>query len=215
MVTRDESIADRVARAQQEAEHAQSLASRYGLEYVDVARFRIDNDLLRSIPFDLMLRYHFIPEGRHEGRLAVVLADPTDVVKLDELEMLLGEPVEPKVGARTAIEEILQKSESVQRVLDDPEVDAWMFSHRHIPEMPLGPAIAQFYTADVFMHTWDLARATGQDERLDAQRCRELYEGMLPMDEILRASGQYGPKVDVPDDADWQTKMLAFIGRHV
>ncbi len=123
MVTRDESIADRVARAQQEAEQAQALASRYGLEYVDVARFRIDNDLLRSIPFDLMLRYHFIPEGRHEGRLAVVLADPTDVVKLDELEMLLGEPVEPKVGARTAIEEILQKSESVQRVLDEASED--------------------------------------------------------------------------------------------
>jgi type IV pilus assembly protein PilB len=123
MVTRDESIADRVARAQQEAEQAQSLASRYGLEYVDVARFRIDNDLLRSIPFDLMLRYHFIPEGRHDGRLSVVLADPTDVVKLDELEMLLGEPVEPKVGARSAIEEILQKSESVQRVLDEASED--------------------------------------------------------------------------------------------
>src|SRR5687768_8735842 len=111
------------ARAQQEAEAAQATATRYGLEYVDVARFRLDNDLLRSIPFDLMLRYHFIPEGRHDGRLAVVLADPTDVVKLDELEMLLGEPVEPKVGARTAIEEILQKSESVQRVLDEASED--------------------------------------------------------------------------------------------
>src|ERR1044072_6714194 len=119
MVTRDESIADRAARAAQESEQAQALASRYGLEYVDVARFRLDNDLLRSIPFDLMLRYHFIPEGRHDGRLSVVLADPTDVVKLDELEMLLGETVEPKVGARSAIEEILQKSESVQRVLDE------------------------------------------------------------------------------------------------
>jgi len=123
MVTRDESIADRVARAQQESEQAQALAARYGLDYVDVAHFRIDNDLLRSIPFDLMLRYHFIPEGRHDGRLAVVLADPTDVVKLDELEMLLGETVEPKVGARSAIEEILQKSESVQRVLDEASED--------------------------------------------------------------------------------------------
>ncbi|HXT19383.1 MAG TPA: pilus assembly protein PilB, partial [Thermoanaerobaculia bacterium] len=123
MVTRDESIADRTARATQESEQAQALAARYGLEYVDVAHFRIDNDLLRSIPFDLMLRYHFIPEGRRDGRLAVVLADPTDVVKLDELEMLLGETVEPKVGARSAIEEILQKSESVQRVLDEASED--------------------------------------------------------------------------------------------
>src|SRR5262249_38888167 len=98
-------------RAAREAEIARETASRYGLEYVDLGRFRLDNDLLRSIPFDLMLRYHFIPEARHDGRLAVVLADPTDVVKLDELEMLLGEAVEPKVGARSAIEEILQKSE--------------------------------------------------------------------------------------------------------
>src|SRR5215210_6235689 len=99
MVTRDESFAKdetRSARPAQEAELARETAARYGLEYVDVARFRLDNDLLRSIPFDLMLRYHFIPEGRHDGRLAVVLADPTDVVKLDELEMLLGETVEPK-----------------------------------------------------------------------------------------------------------------------
>src|SRR4051812_6960929 len=115
-----ETPAQRLVR---EAEQAREMASRYGLEYVDLVRFRLDNDLLRSIPFELMLRYHFIPEGRHDGRLAVVLADPTDVVKLDELEMLLGEAVEPKVGARSAIDDILQKSESVQRVLDEASED--------------------------------------------------------------------------------------------
>ena len=40
-----------------------------------------------------------------------------------------------------------------------------------------------------------------------------LYEGMLPLDDMLRQSGQYGPRVEVPDDADVQTKLLAFIGR--
>ncbi|MDQ3312282.1 MAG: TIGR03086 family protein, partial [Actinomycetota bacterium] len=69
------------------------------------------------------------------------------------------------------------------------------------------------YTADVFMHTWDLARATGQDETLDPDRCDEILAGMEPMDEVLRSSGQYGPKVDVPADADVQTRLLAFIGR--
>ena len=54
-------------------------------------------------------------------------------------------------------------------------------------------AIDQFYTADVFMHTWDLARATGQDDRLDPTFCAELLAGMEPIEEILRASGQYGP----------------------
>jgi uncharacterized protein (TIGR03086 family) len=79
--------------------------------------------------------------------------------------------------------------------------------------MPLPAAISQFCTADVFLHTWDLARATGQDERLDADRCRTMYQGMLPLDEVLRASGQYGPRVPVPEDSDPQTLLLAFIGR--
>jgi uncharacterized protein (TIGR03086 family) len=65
----------------------------------------------------------------------------------------------------------------------------------------------------VFLHRWDLARATGQDETLDADKCAVMLEGMLPMDEALRASGQYGRRVPVPDDADVQTRLLAFIGR--
>ena len=55
--------------------------------------------------------------------MAVVMADPTDVRRLDELELLLGQPVEVRVGARSAIEEILQKSESAQRVLDEATED--------------------------------------------------------------------------------------------
>jgi hypothetical protein len=63
------------------------------------------------------------------------------------------------------------------------------------------------------MHTWDLARATGQDERLDPAFCADLLAGMEPIDELLRQSGQYGPKVAVPADADVQARMLGFIGR--
>jgi uncharacterized protein (TIGR03086 family) len=66
---------------------------------------------------------------------------------------------------------------------------------------------------DVLLHTWDLARATGQDETLDPDEVAMMYEGMLPMDEHLRASGHYGPRVAVPDDADVQTKLIAFVGR--
>ncbi len=110
-------------RIVQETEEAKRIASMYGLDFVDVTRFRIDNDLFRSIPFDLMLRYTFIPEKRENGKLHIVIADPTDVGKIDEIEMVLGEPVEVKVGAKGGIEEILQKSESVQRVLDEASED--------------------------------------------------------------------------------------------
>jgi type IV pilus assembly protein PilB len=111
------------ARQVEEKREARELAQRYGLELVDMAHFRIDNDLFRTIPFDLMLRYNFIPERQLEGRLAIVMADPKDVTKLDELELLLGQPVEVKVGVRSAVEEILQRSESAQRVLDEATED--------------------------------------------------------------------------------------------
>jgi uncharacterized protein (TIGR03086 family) len=104
-------------------------------------------------------------------------------------------------------------SDQVQALLEDPATTGRTLQNPHIGELPLGPAVSQFYTSDVFMHTWDLARATGQDETLDPALCTELLEGMEPMDDLLRSSGQYGPRVAVPDDADVQTKLLAFIGR--
>ena len=102
---------------------------------------------------------------------------------------------------------------AVQQLLDDPAYAGRVLSNPHIGDVPLPEAVDRFYTADVFMHTWDLARATGQDETLDAETCAEMLAGMEPMDEMLRASGQYGPRVAVPDDADPQTKLIAFIGR--
>ena len=79
--------------------------------------------------------------------------------------------------------------------------------------MPLPEAIDRFYTSDVFMHTWDLARATGQDDALDAGMCDHLFRGMDPMAEMLYASGQYGPRVFVPEGSDAQTRLLGLIGR--
>ncbi|MGW5411286.1 TIGR03086 family metal-binding protein [Actinomadura geliboluensis] len=103
--------------------------------------------------------------------------------------------------------------DGVQAVLDDPETADRKLTNPHIGTLPLAPAIDRFYTADVFMHTWDLARATGQDDRLDAGFCAELLGGMEGMEEVLRSSGQYGPRVEVPGDADVQTRLLGFIGR--
>ena len=100
-------------------------------------------------------------------------------------------------------------SDAVQELLDDPSTRSKVLTNRHIGEVPLDRAVDQFYTSDVFMHTWDLARATGQDEKLDEAKCAVLLAGMEPLDD-----GQYGPKVDVPADSDVQTRMLAFIGRN-
>jgi uncharacterized protein (TIGR03086 family) len=102
---------------------------------------------------------------------------------------------------------------AVQGVLDDPERAAASFSHPHVGAMPAGEAIDRFYTSDVFMHTWDLARAGGQDVSLEPTFCARLLAGMEPMEDVIRASGQYGPRVEVPDDADPQTRLIGFIGR--
>ena len=104
-------------------------------------------------------------------------------------------------------------SDGVQALLDDPASHDTTLVNPHIGEVRLPAAISQFFTGDVFMHTWDLARATGQDETLDPQRCALLLDGLQPYEDVLRSSGQYGPKIEVPDDADVQTRMLAFIGR--
>ncbi|MQY27143.1 TIGR03086 family metal-binding protein [Nocardia aurantia] len=104
-------------------------------------------------------------------------------------------------------------TEAVQALLDDPATADRVLVNPHIGELPLDRAIDQFYTTDVFLHTWDLARATGQDDRLDPEHCADLLAGMEPLDEILRSSGQYGPRVEVPDTADAQDRLLGFIGR--
>jgi uncharacterized protein (TIGR03086 family) len=104
-------------------------------------------------------------------------------------------------------------SDGVQAVLDDPTSGSKVVINPHIGEVPLPTAIAQFFTADVFMHTWDLARATGQDETLDPEACAGMLAGMEPLEDLIRNSGQYGPAVPVPADADAQTRLLGFIGR--
>lgn len=106
-------------------------------------------------------------------------------------------------------------NDGVQALLDDPSTHDRLLSNPHIGDIALDQAVDRFYTSDVFMHTWDLARATGQDERLDPAKCAQLLEGMLGMDEALRASGHFGPAVEVAPDADAQTRLIAFIGRRL
>ena len=106
-----------VARA--EVARARALARRYRLEYVDMERYSIDQDLLRSIPADLMLRYRFVPRRRTGETLEIVVSDPTNLPLIDELALLLGAPVAVTVGTPSAIESLLTRSESSQRVLDE------------------------------------------------------------------------------------------------
>src|SRR5262245_58742732 len=104
----------------QEVGRAKALAERYRLDFVDMNEFRIDQDLFRSIPADLMLRYGFVPHRREGRGLVIVVSDPTDLPMIDELGVILRTPIKVTVGAPSAIQSILKKSESSQRVLAKP-----------------------------------------------------------------------------------------------
>jgi uncharacterized protein (TIGR03086 family) len=101
---------------------------------------------------------------------------------------------------------------TIQAALDDPAVA----DRQRTTRMGHGSFARQFDmigTGDVLLHTWDLARATGLDETLDPDEVHRMFDGMQAMEEILRSSGQFGPRVEVPADADEQTRLIAFIGR--
>ena len=101
-----------------EIEQARRLADRYRLEFLDMDTFLIDQELFRSIPADLMLRYGFVPYRRDGKTLSIVVSDPTELPMIDELAILLSTPIKVAVGSKSAIESILKKSESSQRVLE-------------------------------------------------------------------------------------------------
>ncbi len=98
---------------------SRALAARYRLEFVDMDDFHLDGELFRSIPADLMLRYGFVPHRREANALVIVVSDPTDLPMIDELSVLLGTPLKVTVGAPSAIQSMLRKSESSQRVLEE------------------------------------------------------------------------------------------------
>jgi type II secretory ATPase GspE/PulE/Tfp pilus assembly ATPase PilB-like protein len=101
-----------------EIEQARRLAERYRLEFIDMDTFLIDQELFRSIPAELMLRYGFVPYRRDGKTLSIVISDPTELPMIDELAILLSTPIKVAVGSKSAIDSILKKSESSQRVLE-------------------------------------------------------------------------------------------------
>jgi uncharacterized protein (TIGR03086 family) len=107
--------------------------------------------------------------------------------------------------------------DAIQRALDDPAVAARVEDCGPPGRLSFEAAVDMTCTPDVLIHTWDLARATGLDERLDPAEVRRQLAGLeaLPADveEKMRRSGHYGPRAAVADDADEQTRLLAFMGR--
>lgn len=104
-------------------------------------------------------------------------------------------------------------SDQVQELLDDPETVGITYSSQMFDDMAVPAVIDQFWTPDVFMHSWDLARATGQSVDLDPRFAAGLHHGLAQMGPALRDSGQFGEQQPVPAGADEIDQLIAFIGR--
>jgi type IV pilus assembly protein PilB len=101
-----------------ERDQARKLAERYRCPFVDLREQRIDPDLFRSIPAELMFRYKFVPLEAHDTTLVVALADPSQLHLTDELSLLLGKRLQIKVATTSQIDDLLKRTEQSQRVLD-------------------------------------------------------------------------------------------------
>jgi type IV pilus assembly protein PilB len=101
-------------------EHAKDVARRYRCEFIDLHNFQLHHDLFTKISPHLMFRYNFVPlEETADGRLAIAIADPSQLMMIDEISLLLGKRIITKVATLAQISEILKKTEQSKRVLED------------------------------------------------------------------------------------------------
>src|ERR1700753_3039789 len=104
----------------EERAQAEALAHRYRSEFADLKNFRIQHDLLRTVPVELMFRFNFVPlEMRGDDVLVIAVSDPSKLMVLDEIAGLLGTRMEPRVATLSQITDLLKKTEQSQRVLDE------------------------------------------------------------------------------------------------
>ena len=98
---------------------AEALAERYHAEFVDLKNFKIQHELLRTVPVELMFRYNFVPIEQKMDALVIAVSDPSQLMVLDEIAGLLSHRIVPRVATLSQITELLKKTEQSQRVLDE------------------------------------------------------------------------------------------------
>ncbi len=148
----------RIEDPQQEIEQARALAARYRAEFVDLNRARIDHELFRSIPVDLMFRYNFVPIRAENGTLEIALADPRNLNLIDELSILLNKKLRVKVATLSQISDLLKKTEQSQRVLEE---------------------VTEGFTLDV------VGEEEGQDETLSIDRLTAADSDIAPVIKLV------------------------------
>jgi len=154
MSTVDQTIVDSTSDPQSERERSRRLAERYRCPFVDLFEQRIDPELFRSIPAELMFRFNFVPMEAQGNALVIAVAEPSQVLLSDELPLLLGKKLILKVATPTQIGDLLKRTEQSQRVLDqateaftltvveeDEEADATLSADSLTRESAVSPVV--------------------------------------------------------------------------
>ncbi|HET9364950.1 MAG TPA: GspE/PulE family protein [Candidatus Angelobacter sp.] len=100
-------------------QRARDLAARYRCEFVDLRDYHLDAELFKSVPVDLMFRYNFVPLEQNDSNLSIAIADPSKLMMIDEIGLLLNRRIKTKVATLAQISDILKKTEQSQRVLEE------------------------------------------------------------------------------------------------
>ena len=98
---------------------ARDMAARYRCEFVDLRDYHLDAELFKTVPVDLMFRYNFVPLEQNDSTLSIAIADPSKLMMIDEIGLLLNRRIKTKVATLVQISEILKKTEQSQRVLEE------------------------------------------------------------------------------------------------
>ena len=98
---------------------ARDMAARYRCEFVDLRDYHLDAELFKTVPVDLMFRYNFVPLEQNDSTLSIAIADPSKLMMIDEIGLLLNRRIKTKVATLVQISDILKKTEQSQRVLEE------------------------------------------------------------------------------------------------
>lgn len=177
------------------------------------------SERFRRVSAGFTARVEGVPEGGWESPAPCEGWVARDVVRhlVEWVPGFFGERYGLDLGAVPSVDDDPAAAwaavrDALQAALDDPEVAA-READGPMGRKSLEDMAAMIVVADVLVHTWDLARASGQDDTLDEAECAEVLAGMQQMAPVIRASGQFGDQQPVADDASAQEKLIAFIGR--
>ncbi|MBV8085687.1 MAG: TIGR03086 family protein [Chloroflexi bacterium] len=153
---------------------------------------------VKGVANHVVLGLHFATEWAH-GRLQSM----DEAIPLRQRDWVGDDALGAYNGRLAEFQQTIAAADFATRMVKLP----------YMPQPIPGEAFVRQRLVELAGHAWDLASSTGQDTYLDADICETVYDDVKPMERMLRQSGNFGPHVDVPEDADIHTRMLAILGR--